>query len=303
MALSARGKPIDVRLSIIPSAYGEGAVIRLLNRADIKLDFAALGFSGPEITRIGDAIARPQGFYLVAGPTGGGKTTTLYAALNALRAPDRKIVTVEDPIEYFFEDIHQTGIDERAGLGFAATLRAFLRHDPDIVLVGEIRDPDTAKTAVQAALTGHMVLSTLHASNAASVPARLMEMGVEPYLIASTLTAASAQRLVRRLCAHCRTPANRPDELIARARVSLDAGAIFYGPGAGCEQCTDGYQGRLVISETLVIGEAERELLKTRASLDVWQARVETPMLADGVIKAGSGLTSIAEVLRALETV
>lgn len=288
LTISARGHPVDVRLSIIPSAWGEGAVIRLLHRSDIALDFAALGFAGEETARIRSAIDRPQGFYLVSGPTGGGKTTTLYAALNALRSPEKKIVTVEDPIEYFFEDIHQTTIDDKAGLGFAQSLRAFLRHDPDVILVGEVRDPDTAKTAVQAALTGHLVLSTLHANDAASVPARLIEMGVEPYLIASTLTAATAQRLVRKLCAACKEP--------------VSSASSEFKP-VGCAACGGaGFTGRLVISETLEISEAVQALIRDRAPIPEFKKHIASDMRADGFAKVAQGETAREEVLRALET-
>tara|TARA_R110002073_G_scaffold69054_6_gene171344 strand:- start:44049 stop:45686 length:1638 start_codon:yes stop_codon:yes gene_type:complete len=299
-ALSARGRPIDVRLSIIPSAHGEGAVIRLLDRADVRLDFPDLGFRAPEIARIRTAIARPQGLFLVSGPTGGGKTTTLYAAVNALRSPDRKVVTVEDPIEYFFEDVHQTQLDAAAGLTFASALRAFLRYDPDIILVGEIRDPETAATAVQAALTGHLVLSTLHANDAASVPARLIEMGVEPYLLAATLTATSAQRLVRKLCPACSIPADAPKDLLARAGLPLLPDANFRTT-AGCSACHDGYKGRMVLSETLVFGDGAGTVVRDGAALDSLRGFVEEPLLVDGLIKASQGLISISEVLRALE--
>lgn len=299
-ALSARGRPVDVRLSIIPSAHGEGAVIRLLDRADVRLDLGALGFSDAEAGRLGQAVSRPQGLFLVSGPTGGGKTTTLYAAVNALRSPDRKIVTVEDPIEYFFEDVHQTQLDAAAGLGFADALRAFLRHDPDIILVGEIRDPDTAKTAVQAALTGHLVLSTIHANDAASVPVRLAEMGVDPYLLAATLTATSAQRLVRRLCPHCATPTDAPRELLERAgRFDLIDGD-FRQP-VGCDACGDGYHGRMVITETLVFEADVSDRLRENASLAQLREYIANPLLADGLEKAARGETSIDEVLRALE--
>lgn len=298
-SLSTRGRPVDVRLSIIPSAHGEGAVIRLLDRSDVRLDFPELGFRAAEIERIRAAIARPQGLYLVSGPTGGGKTTTLYAALNSLRSPHRKTVTVEDPIEYFFEDVHQTQLDPAAGLSFSNALRAFLRYDPDIILVGEIRDPETAKTAVQAALTGHLVLSTIHANDAASVPARLMEMGVEPYLVASTLNATSAQRLVRKLCPHCAAPAEIPEDLVERA--GLDRPGLTFKRAVGCNACTEGYSGRLVISETLVFTDEVEQAVRQQASNTQLRALLGESLFQDGMIKAGQGLTSADEVLRALE--
>ena len=297
--LSARGRPIDARLSIIPSIHGEGVVIRLLDRADIQLDFGALGFRAAEIERIEIALKRPQGLVLVSGPTGGGKTTTLYAGLNLLRSPTTKTVTVEDPVEYAFEGVHQTQLDDAGGLGFGHALRAFLRHDPDVILVGEIRDPDTAKTAVQAALTGHLVLSTLHANDAASVPARLIEMGVEPYLLASTLTATSAQRLVRRLCPVCAERADAPTDLLERIGVDLPK-AAFRSP-KGCPACSDGYAGRMVMSETLVFTPEVAGLVRDRASIEALRAHVSEPLVVDGLTKAAAGMTSVDEVLRALE--
>jgi general secretion pathway protein E len=300
-ALSARGRPIDVRLSIIPSAHGEGAVIRLLDRADVRLDFAALGFRDEEAARLKSAIRRPQGLFLVSGPTGGGKTTSLYAAINELRSPDRKIITIEDPIEYFFEDVHQTQLDAKADLGFAQALRAFLRHDPDIILVGEIRDPDTAKTAVQAALTGHLVLSTIHANDAAGVPARLMEMGVDPFLLAATLSATCAQRLVRRLCPQCSISADPPMAVLKRAGLSGLETMNFRKP-VGCPACRDGFQMRMVITETLEFTDKAAEMIRERAGLDALRDTIATPLLADGLLKAAQGQTSVDEVLRALET-
>jgi general secretion pathway protein E len=300
MALSARGRPVDLRLSIIPSAYGEGAAIRLLDRADIRLQFDELGFSPSEANRVNRAIANPQGLFLVSGPTGGGKTTTLYAAVNALRSPDRKIMTVEDPIEYFLDDVHQTQLDTAAGLGFANALRSFLRHDPDVILVGEIRDPDTAKTAVQAALTGHLVLSTIHANDAASVPTRLLEMGIEPYLLANTLTATSAQRLVRRLCPSCAVPTSAPRELLARAKLT-ELHDCEFKKAVGCETCSGGYSGRMVITETLIFDDAVADLVRGGTSLSHIREHITEPMLTDGLLKASRGLTSIDEVLRVLE--
>lgn len=273
--LSAHGRPIDVRLSVIPAAYGENAVVRLLDRTDISLDLGELGFSNSDVALIEAATRKPQGLFVVSGPTGSGKTTTLYAALNALRAEHRKIVTVEDPIEYFFDDIHQTQLDTAAELSFANTLRAFLRHDPDIILVGEIRDPETAKTAIQAALTGHMVMTTLHANDAASAPTRLLEMGVEPYLLAATLTAVTAQRLVRRTCLRC--------------------------CGDGCTTCQDGYSGRLVIAETLRINDSDREIIQQGADPVRLRPSIEKSIKDDGLSKVAQNLTTKDEVLRVLE--
>lgn len=280
-ALSAGGRPIDVRLSIIPGVHGEAAVIRLLDRRDIALDFAALGFSEAEAARIRYAIERPQGLFIVAGPTGGGKTTTLYSVINTLRSSDRKIVTVEDPIEYFFDDVHQTQLDAAAGLDFATALRAYLRHDPDVIMVGEIRDAETAKTAVQAALTGHLVLSTLHAKSAASVPTRLIEMGVDPYLVASTLTATTSQRLVRRLCEACNSSER------VRGETS-----------AGCPKCRGGFVGRMVISETLSVTPDVADAITQRRSLEEF---VPSNLKGDGDQKVANGLTTRDEVLRAVE--
>jgi general secretion pathway protein E len=300
LVFSARGRPVDVRLSIIPSAFGEGAAIRLLDRDDIRHNFSDLGFSPDEEGRLTRAIRRPKGLFLVSGPTGSGKSTTLYAAVNALRSTDRKIMTVEDPIEYFFEDVHQTQLDTAAGLSFAAALRSFLRHDPDIILVGEIRDPETAKTAVQAALTGHLVLSTIHANDAASVPARLVEMGVEPFLLAGTLTATTAQRLVRRLCDQCSVPDEPPVALLQRAGLPVSSEHGFCKP-VGCAACHGGYKGRMVVSETLVADEAVLAAIRDGCDAAVLRRNIETVMLRDGLAKAAQGQTSADEVLRALE--
>ncbi|WP_339749000.1 GspE/PulE family protein [uncultured Maricaulis sp.] len=300
-ALSARGRPIDARLSIIPSAHGESAVIRLLDRADVRLAFADLGFRTEEIAKIKAATSKPQGLFLVSGPTGGGKTTTLYAALNALRATDRKMVTVEDPIEYYFDDVHQTQLDLAADLSFANALRAFLRHDPDIILVGEIRDPDTARTAVQAALTGHLVLSTIHANDAASVALRLIEMGVEPYLLAATLTATTAQRLVRRLCPACAAPDDAPHALLEANGLAMLATGGFRR-AVGCPACDGGYRGRMVVTETLVFEGEVAALTRDQAPASRLRDFIAEPLLVDGIIKASRGLTSVAEVLLRLES-
>lgn len=281
---SVDGHPIDLRLSVIPGGHGEAAVVRLLSRSHLNLDLPALGFSNEEQVAIQQAVNSTQGLYLVAGPTGSGKTTTLYAAINLLRGQGQKIVTIEDPIEYHFEDVHQTQLDEKVGLSFANALRAFLRHDPDVIMVGEIRDADTARTAVQAALTGHLVLATIHANSAAEAPIRLREMGVDPYLIEATLNATTAQRLVRRLCPQCRTEETTPTSPQTRSALGETTETTLWSP-VGCAQCHDGYRGRLVISETLAKSDGAGE----HASLK-----------QDGIEKAKAGLTSLDEVLRAV---
>ena len=197
-SVAVRGRPIDLRVSTVPTAYGESMAIRILDRAASMLDLSALGFSDYDRELIETVLKTPKGIFLVTGPTGSGKTTTLYAALNKLRQTQRKILTIEDPIEYFFEDVNQVQVNEAAGVSFATTLRSFLRQDPDILMVGEIRDAETARIAVQAALTGHLVLSTLHTNDAVSSIARLKDMGIEDYLIAATLSGVTAQRLVRK---------------------------------------------------------------------------------------------------------
>ncbi len=241
---------------------------------------------------------------LVTGPTGSGKTTTLYAALTTLNTDERKILTIEDPIEYRLPGVNQTQVSPQIGLTFAAALRSFLRQDPDVMMVGEIRDLETAEVAVQAALTGHTILSTLHTNSAASAVTRLLDMGVEPFLITSTLNAVLAQRLVRRLCANCREPYAPTREVLASLGVQTGADVIplLYRP-RGCAACGgSGYSGRLAVVELLVMGEAEARLVMTRAEArDIERSAVAgamRTMLADGLAKARAGLTTLEEVLR-----
>jgi len=300
---SVRGHEIDLRIATSPTIHGESVVMRLLDRSNLSLDFASLGFDGAVLERFTRTLGLPHGIMLVTGPTGSGKTTTLYAALASLNAIDRKILTIEDPIEYRLAGINQTQVNPQIGLNFAAALRSFLRQDPDIMMVGEIRDLETAQVAVQASLTGHAILSTLHTNSAASAVTRLMDMGVEPYLIASTLNGVLAQRLVRRLCPHCRVahPANEAT-LIGLGLDARPSSGLLYEPH-GCEHCGHtGFRGRAAILEFLEVNDDIRRLIVDRAEAgDIQRAALAgsmRSMMSDGVQKAGEGVTTLDEVLR-----
>ncbi len=259
-SVAVRGRPIDLRVSTVPTAYGESMAIRILDRAASLLDLGTLGFSDYDRNLIETILKTPKGIFLVTGPTGSGKTTTLYAALNKLRQTQRKILTVEDPIEYFFDDVNQVQVNEAAGVTFATTLRSFLRQDPDILMVGEIRDGETARIAIQAALTGHLVLSTLHTNDAVSSIARLKDMGIEDYLIAATLSGVTAQRLVRKANGQGRT-------VLAESFL-----------------CTP------QITKTIRSGTPEDEILKLAAKQGM------SPLRQDGEAKAKAGLVSLEDV-------
>ncbi|RMD89920.1 MAG: type II secretion system protein GspE, partial [Alphaproteobacteria bacterium] len=299
-----RGTPVDLRVSTLPSLYGEGVVLRVLDRESIALDFAALGIDGAALERFLAALDRPNGIFLVTGPTGSGKTTTLYAALSRLNEVGRKIITVEDPVEYQLDGVNQIQVRPSIGLGFADVLRSILRHDPDIVLVGEIRDLETAEIAAQAALTGHLVLSTLHTNSAAASITRLLDMGVEDYLVTATVNGVAAQRLVRRLCESCRT-SYEPDAALA---THLGLERLAQAPfrlwrAGGCEACNGtGYFGRTSLLETLIVDdEIRRIILKGGDAEAVGRAARAAGMRTlyeDGVAKALAGITSIEEVLR-----
>lgn len=304
MRISVRGHEIDLRVATAPSIHGESVVMRILDRSRLALDFVALGFDPDLAGRLRDAIMCPHGIVLVTGPTGSGKTTTLYAALSELNAPERKLLTVEDPIEYRLPGVVQTQVNPAIGFTFGSALRSFLRQDPDVMMVGEIRDTETAQIAVQAALTGHMILSTLHTNTAAGAVSRLLDMGVEPFLLGSVLTGVLAQRLVRRLCPECRQPfdareagpeALRP--LLARQGVDRLYHAV------GCARCGgSGYSGRIALLEFLrVDSTVERLILKRADTREILVAAEQGGMrslAADGVAKAAAGLTTIEEVLR-----
>jgi general secretion pathway protein E len=303
--IAVRGVPIDLRVATVPTMYGESVVMRLLNRDAVRLDFAALGIGGRNLDAYLKIIERPHGIVLVTGPTGSGKTTTLYASLVRLNTPERKILSVEDPIEYQLEGIDQIQVKPGIGLDFANILRSLLRHDPDIMMVGEIRDLETAEIAVQAALTGHLVMSTLHTNSAAASITRLLDMGVREFLLTSTVNGAAAQRLVRTLCRHCRQPFRPMPELVEQLGLSQYGGGTditLYKPG-GCGECGgSGYFGRTSIFEVLTVNDSVRSLILRHAEANELQrVAVEQGMRTmydDGMMKALAGETTIEEVLK-----
>ena len=300
--LAVRGKEIDFRVSTTPAIHGESVVLRILDRGSLALDFAELGFDDELLQPFLDILNRPHGIVLVTGPTGSGKTTTLYTALTTLNSPDRKILTVEDPIEYLLEGINQVQVRPQIGLTFAGALRSFLRQDPDIMMVGEIRDLETAQIAVQAALTGHLVLSTVHTNDAASAMTRLLDMGIEDYLLTSTINGVLAQRLVRKLCPSCRQPYRPSLDLCCRLGLGDGADTTLYQP-MSCAVCSGtGYRGRTMILELMPVNDAIRPLVLRHA--EARELQVEAircgmqSMYAHGINKALGGITTIEEVIR-----
>ena len=304
MSLTVGGNAVDLRVATLPTVFGEKVVMRILDKHRALLGLADQGFLPDVLARYEQSFRKPYGTILVTGPTGSGKSTTLYATLNVLNSPDRNIITVEDPVEYRLPGINQVQINPKAGLTFAAALRAILRSDPDVVLVGEVRDRETAVIAVEAALTGHLVLTTLHTNDAASTPLRLVEMGVEPFLVTSALDCVLAQRLARRLCERCREPYQPGEAELAEAGWDT-AGAeppTLYRP-VGCASCGGtGYRGRFAIHEVmLVTEEIERAILERRSTEEVRKLALMDGMLPlrqDGLRKAAAGLTSLEEVFR-----
>ncbi|MGB5539011.1 MAG: type II secretion system ATPase GspE [Gammaproteobacteria bacterium] len=300
-----RGKEIDLRVSTVPTMYGESVVLRLLRRDDLTLDFGPLGFSPEMERRMLDILTLPHGILLVTGPTGSGKSTTLYAALMHLNTPERKILTVEDPVEYNIEGVNQMQTKPQIGLTFASALRSIVRQDPDVIMIGEMRDKETAAIAVQSALTGHLVLSTLHTNDAAGSITRLLDMGVEDYLLTSTVNAVLAQRLVRTLCEHCREAYTPLKEIVARwgLRRFAGKGPITLYEAKGCEHCGHtGYSGRSAVLELLVMTDSIRQLiLKHSYAGEIARTAAADGMqfmLEDGLRKAVAGETTIEEVLR-----
>ncbi len=303
--LAIRGKEIDFRVSTLPTLHGESVVMRILDKGEQTFDFAALGFDEQTLKNYIGVIEQPNGILLVTGPTGSGKTTTLYTSLLRLNTPDKKILTVEDPVEYQLEGVNQIQVKPQIGLTFANALRSILRQDPDIVMIGEIRDRETAKIAAQAALTGHLVLSTLHTNSAAGSVTRLIDMGLEDYLIASTVIGITAQRLVRRLCPECREPHPSLIELVDQLDLEKFApdGNVMLFRAVGCDACNmTGYRGRSGIAEMLIMSEDLRRLTLRRAGAhEIHRAAVAAgmrPLYHDGIMKALQGLTSLEEVLR-----
>ena len=306
ITLRFEGRKVDLRVSTVPTLYGESVVMRILDKSALRLDFESLGMSEPLQEMLDRLIAKPHGLVLVTGPTGSGKTTTLYAALSKLYDPSKKIITIEDPVEYELSGINQIPINPKRGLTFATGLRHILRQDPDIVFVGEIRDTETAEIAIRSALTGHLILSTLHTNDAISSIGRLIDMGAEPYLAASVLEAAMAQRLGRRLCPHCREEVPMPEDV--SHRLSVAELALFNGTvwrGAGCSRCNrSGYQGRIGFFELVRINPALRRAISENRPATELAPLVDDSfmnMRADGLEKAATGLTTIEEVLRATQ--
>ena len=303
LRLTVAGRDVDVRVSTSPIAHGESIVLRLLGRSEVPLDLERLGLPEAALARLCHALDRPHGIILLTGPTGSGKTTTLYAAINRLRRPDVKILTVEDPVEVLLEGVNQVQVRPEIDLSYAATLRAFLRQDPDILMIGEIRDEETAEIALRAALTGHLVLSTLHTNSAIGAFTRLADIGIEPYLTASTVIAAIAQRLIRALCTSCRT--SRPPDPGERAlfeQAGMTPPAQIF-ESAGCAHCAEtGYRGRLPLIEILEVDETIREHIRAG---DVESFVDERPaldtLLGHGLSLVAEGRTSLAEVERAVQ--
>ncbi|HEY2384027.1 MAG TPA: type IV-A pilus assembly ATPase PilB [Terriglobia bacterium] len=297
-------KELDFRVSTVPTLFGEKIVLRLLDKENLRLDMTKLGFEPEALTKFERQILKPYGMVLVTGPTGSGKTNTLYSSVARLNTPETNIMTAEDPVEFQLPGINQVQMKEQIGLNFASALRAFLRQDPNIILVGEIRDFETAEIAVKAALTGHLVLSTLHTNDAPSTISRLMNMGIEPFLVATSVNLICAQRLVRRICVQCKEPLQLQAEALTEAGYSPEEAAkITVQHGKGCATCNNtGYKGRVGLYEVMEINDELRELILVGASaLELKKKAMEQGMITlrrSGLQKVASGLTTMEEVLR-----
>jgi general secretion pathway protein E len=305
ITVNRAGETYDLRVSVIPMLFGEGVVLRILNKSAVLLALGDLGMPGDVEGCWSELIAQPHGILLVTGPTGSGKSTTLYASLNKLVSDEIKCVTVEDPVEYHVGGVNQIQVNHKVGLDFAAGLRSILRHDPDVIMIGEIRDAETAEAAVQASLTGHLVFSTLHTNDASGAMPRLLDMGVEPYLVASSIEGVLAQRLVRRVCPHCAHPY---DPEPADIPPGLDPSGMTFIRGEGCRACLNtGYRGRIGIYELLRVGEEVRELVMQQANATALSRRAAAlghlwDMRADGFGKVAQGVTTTSEVMRAVRS-
>ena len=304
MKVKYKGREVDFRVSTLPTLFGEKVVMRLLDRSNLKLDLSKLGFAPKALADFEAAIRAPYGMLLVTGPTGSGKTTTLYSALDRLNQPETNIMTAEDPVEFNIRGINQVQIRESIGLNFAAALRSFLRQDPDVIMVGEIRDHETAEIAVKAALTGHLVLSTLHTNDAPSAVTRLLNMGIEPFLVASSVISILAQRLLRRICVHCKTPVTvQPHALVDVGLTPEEAASITCYKGVGCEACSGtGYKGRIAIYEVMVLSSELRDMVLSGASAtEIKRGAIQQGMQTlgmSGLQKLQEGITTVEEVLR-----
>ena len=295
------GSTLDMRVSTVPTLHGESMVLRLLQRDELNLDFTSLGFENATEKRLLEILDRPHGIVVVTGPTGSGKTTSLYAALNYLNRPERKILTVEDPVEYNIEGVNQIQVKSSIGLNFSEALRSIVRQDPDVIMIGEIRDQETAKIAVQSALTGHLVLSSLHTNDAAGSITRFLDMGIEAFLLTSTVNAVVAQRLVRNLCPHCKQAYSPLPEVSSRFRDV--SGPVTLYKAVGCDQCDgSGYRGRSAIIEMIELSEAMQALILQGKDKNVLAACAKREgaksMYDDGLQKVARGMTTLEEVLR-----
>ena len=301
--LRIQGKELDLRVSTVPTSFGESVVMRLLDRQTVSFDFPSLGMDGERLQNFLDVLENPHGILLVTGPTGSGKTTTLYTALSRLNTAERKIITVEDPVEYQLEGINQIQVKPSIGLDFAGALRSIVRQDPDVIMIGEMRDLETCRIAIQSSLTGHLVLSTLHTNSAAASITRLLDMGVESYLIASTVKGILAQRLVRRLDPVTRIAFEAPPELVAEhglERFTEQRPIMLYRPAS--ELPGGGYHGRSAITELLVMNEELRSLLMRQADAATLEQAARRgglrTLYEEGLRQAVAGVTSLEEVLR-----
>ncbi len=302
--VEGRVKDLDFRVSVIPTIFGEKIVMRLLDKDKLMLDMTKLGFEAESLRRFESSIFKPYGMVLVTGPTGSGKTNTLYSALSRLNTQEVNIMTAEDPVEFNIEGLNQVQMQERIGLNFASALRSFLRQDPNIVLVGEVRDFETAEVAIKAAMTGHLVLSTLHTNDAPSSINRLMNMGIEPFLVATSVHLIVAQRLVRRVCTFCKEPFEMPAAaLVDLGFTEQEAKTLKLFKGRGCERCSNtGYKGRIALYEVMVVGDETRELILSGASaIELRQHAIDQGMVTlrgSGRQKIRDGVTTVEEVLR-----
>jgi type IV pilus assembly protein PilB len=297
-------RTIDLRVNSLPTIFGEKIVMRILDKTNLNIDLEKLGFEPASMKDFLGSILNPYGMVLVTGPTGSGKTTTLYSALSRVNTPEVNVMTAEDPVEYNLDGINQVLVNEGVGLTFSAALKAFLRQDPNIIMVGEIRDIDTASIATKAALTGHLVLSTLHTNDAPSAIGRLIDMGIEPFLVASSVNVVLAQRLVRRVCVHCKRPAKLTDEVLEELQLDKqDMKGATILEGAGCVDCNNtGYRGRAGVYEVMAISPTLRDLILQRASaMEIKRLAVQGGMLTlrrDALMKLKRGVTSVEEVLK-----